>query len=1838
MSRGKDCNPTNAKIKVLEAEQQSLFKIAQKCFDLSKEAHKSSKDSRQFLISIQSLENVKLQFKDITERLNIEKCNEITEYKPNFSMLESFEDMFCEIKYVEREICGEFSASSKSEKLETSSSKSDVMKLPKLELASFSGDPALWSVFYQNFKSIIHDNKSLTDTQKVQYLLPKLSGKALSICSGIPATGENYQIIWKTLVQRFEDKRYLSSHYMEQMMQFKPVTSATPAALEAFCDKFCTAVAALKSVEIPNLADFLITHIALSKLDKETVFFFEQYFRDSKDEVPTFERLEQFIHEQSKILARSNNTVNKFNSTSTSKKNPPPTSKLISFIVNDNHAVSNMNNNCVVCNSERHPLFKCKVFMNSSPFERRQIVNRNRFCWNCLGFHGINYCKSNSSCNICNRKHHTLLCYSYPNNNQIPHSPRTSDRSVDERHPNHRSRNVTLTPAAYVSHTSGARAPPPLPPPPAPQAHYAGPPPAAAPLPRSPVHISRSPSTSFARAPDSNSNVAHLHKCNQSIDVDSARLNNNPMSLLTSNFSQQNSNLVRVLPTARVIVYDSMNRPHSIRVLLDSCSMGNFITESCCRRLGVNIMPASSSVKGIGSSVRPTKGRANFIFHSRFDKLLTYSVHAFVIDKITDDLPAVLLDTNNFSHLNGLPMADDTFNIPGPIDGIIGTEIFPYLLGSKRVASLKSHCVGIETTLGYVCMGSDYVAPQPSHTSNDTSSFFCSVLDVEDSLDARVKNFWEIENISLPPQLSTDEKECQKIFLNTFTRNDNGRYTVMLPFKEDPAQLGDSANIALKRFSYLEKKFEKYPQMRFQYNATIQDYIDKGYLSRVENPDFSENSYYIPHHAVFRPEKTTSQTRIVLDASCKTSSGKSLNDLLHCGPNLQNNIFDILINFRLFPVVLLSDIEKMYFQIILHENHRKFQRIFFRFDSNEPISTYEFNRLSFGTKASPYLALRVVQQLIEDEKEHYPLAASYLNRSMYMDDYINSFPTVELAKEVYSQLVQLFASGGFNLTKWVSNSPEILERIPTSCNDSTPRTVNFQETDSKTVVGIRWTPLDDFFSFEVQQYDSSVCTKRTLLSYASKYYDPIGLIGPVVAFMKLLVQECWKAGLKWDEPAPPHIVTAWNKIASQMSHIKNIKIPRHIGISNDTYVILLGFSDASEKCYGAAVYIRVSSNKDSPGKTSLLCSKSKLAPLKKLTLARLELCAAYLLSKLIVVVKDIISARCKIHNILAMSDSTVALSWIHSESHKWQTFIGNRVALIQSNLDQSHWFHIAGVDNPSDILSRPTTPAKLVDNDLWFKGPAWCNLPISEWPLSKFSPRNLDSMPEAKAIPITLATVTLPEEDHVFYSLASKVSNFRRLIRVVVYVLRFTRKLRSRGPVTVNDLETAEFEVIKVVQNNHFKRDIALLKANKECSPQLRKLCPFIERDLLRVGGRLKNSQLSYGQKHPLILPAKDPIVEKIIVDCHENNLHTGPSLVSTLLRQHYWILNSRKLIRKLIHSCNTCFRTKPRPLCPLMGQEPSYRVTPQTKCFVETGVDYAGPLYVTTSKRRGVKSQKAYICIFICLATKAIHIELVSDLSTEMFLNAFKRFISRRGPVSVIHSDRGTNFICAKRKIDELYSLVSSANFNDSLTRELIDNKITFRFNPPYSPHMGGIWETAVRSVKLHLFRVIGTQILTYEEMNTVLIQIEALLNSRPLCVLPSSDPSEPLALTPAHFLCSTPLKWIPSQDLSNQSPNRLERYQLMDKLVQSYWLRWRFDYLNSLLPRQKWTRSSTSIKEGTVVVLKEDNSPPLHWPLGLVEKTYPGPDGIVRVVDVRTRTGTHRRPVVRICPLPTQ
>ncbi|XP_033314642.1 uncharacterized protein LOC117213402 [Bombus bifarius] len=586
----------------------------------------------------------------------------------------------------------------------------------------------------------------------------------------------------------------------------------------------------------------------------------------------------------------------------------------------------------------------------------------------------------------------------------------------------------------------------------------------------------------------------------------------------------------------------------------------------------------------------------------------------------------------------------------------------------------------------------------------------------------------------------------------------------------------------------------------------------------------------------------------------------------------------------------------------------------------------------------------------------------------------------------------------------------------------------------------------------------------------------------------------------------------------------------------------------------------------------------------------------------------------KISRIVYWTDSTIVLHWIRSSSHTLKTFVANRVAEIQTKTNTSDWRHVPTDDNPADLISRGKTPKEFLCPSIWKNDPRWLLQSENYWPV--WSPTPVVDLPEQKK---TICLRTNISDN----TLRHRYSSWPRLIRIVARCLRWRHKQHLSAHLTTDELTAAHNRLIKILQSSRFAPEIRILQKNRseDVGGKLQPLNPFLDEDgLLRP-------------KHPIILP-KSPVTELIIEQEHRNNHHTGTQATLYAVRLRYWPIDGRSQVWRTLRRCVRCCRANPPPVEYLMGDLPEARIT-ESRPFTNVGIDYCGPFYIKERRDRNRRKIKTYAAIFVCLATKAVHVELVSDLTTDAFLAALRRFISRRGYCATILTDNGTNFVGANRQLQELRTLLQSDDHQDRVQNFLADRQIQWRFNPPNSPHFGGLWEAAVKAFKRHLIRVVGTELLTFEHLNTLVIEIEAILNSRPLTPI-SSDPKDPPVLTPGHFLIGDTLTSLRERDFRTVPSGRLSSWQRIHQIKQHCWSRWYREYLNELTRRNKWDKGKHNIREGTVVILREDNVPSMQWPLGRVIKIHPGADGIIRTATAQAATSILDCGVKRLVPLP--
>lgn len=1282
-----------------------------------------------------------------------------------------------------------------------------------------------------------------------------------------------------------------------------------------------------------------------------------------------------------------------------------------------------------------------------------------------------------------------------------------------------------------------------------------------------------------------------------------------------------------LLSTAICNTRDTAGNFHTCRILLDSGSQANFCTFNFANRLGLNLTRHNLPISGINNSSCQSTHSVSVKLFSRYENF-NFEVQCAVLPDITNKLPSETFNISQFNIPENLFLADHQFNISSNIDILLGAQFYLSLIKTGKFVRDSNFPIIQETRLGYILAGN---LPLNITRSKSTSSF----LVCKDNLAPVIEKFWETEDCQHRTK-SSDESICEQHFVKNTFRDEEGKFVVSLPRKSNNLTLGNSLNNALQRFQSLERTFIKRTNLKTDYSKFMNEYIELGHMTLVngDSDDLSTNdTFYLPHHAVFKQTSSTTRVRVVFDGSAKSSNGISLNDTLLVGPNIQQDLFSIVLRFRTHNYVITSDIAKMYRQIRVNSNDCNLQRILWRDSPEKELKHYKLNTVTYGTASASFLATRCLIQIAKDNCNQFPIACKAIANDFYVDDLITGADTIQQVRQLRLDITNLLLQYGFPMHKWHSNLGDI---IPSSDHTS----IAFDKHNETRTLGIIWRNNPDELTYEVNHKNNlKTFSKRTILSIIAGIYDPLGLLGPVIFKCKHFMQKLWQYNLDWDHIPPEQSLLEWTELYNQLALIRHISIPRHVKVNGTiTSVQIHGFADASIRGYGCCAYIRTV-NDNAEIASNLLCSKSRVAPLKQISLPRLELCASLLLSRLL---KKIISAMdLNINEIHLYSDSMVVLHWIHAPSSKWKVFVANRVTEIQQNTSQAKWHHIKSQDNPADILSRGCLPSKLQNYNHWWLGPKWLLQDSSFWPLDNFSIHNSNApdeclIEERKTIKFSLIS-TKPVD------LSENFSSITRLTRVFSYCFRFLHNIKTKlsdrnfSVLSTKELNDTLYFFLRQSQRVHFNSEFKDLQNNRHISNQskLVSLNPFLDdKGLICVGGRLEHSHLSFHSRHQIILHPHAHITKLIIEGEHLRLLHAGVQSTHHSLRQRFWIVNGKAAVRSVIRKCVKCLRFSAKRQTQMLGQLPSSRVTP-ARAFSRCAVDYGGPILIRHGGQKSKTLTKSYISLFICMTTKAIHLELVSDLTSDAFIAALKRFISRRGIPSKIFSDNGTNFRAARNNLYELFNLFKNTVFKNNLQSFSSSQGIDWSFIPPSSPHFGGLWESGIKGVKFHLRRVIGKSVLNFEELYTVLTQIEACLNSRPLFAI-SSDSRDPEPLTPGHFLIGTPILSIPDPDFTDVPVNRLGRWQLLQRFIQSVWKKWSKDYLHQLQQRNKWRFPNRNLREGDMVLILDDNTPPLLWKTGVVIRPHPGADDLVRVVDVRTANGTYRRPIHKLCYLP--
>ena len=659
-------------------------------------------------------------------------------------------------------------------------------------------------------------------------------------------------------------------------------------------------------------------------------------------------------------------------------------------------------------------------------------------------------------------------------------------------------------------------------------------------------------------------------------------------------------------------------------------------------------------------------------------------------------------------------------------------------------------------------------------------------------------------------------------------------------------------------------------------------------------------------------------------------------------------------------------------------------------------------------------------------------------------------------------------------------------------------------------------------------------------------------------------------------------------------------------------------------------------------------AKTRVAPLQPQTIPRLELLSAFLLSKLIVSTTNSLSPTLKELDVRCYTDSQVALYWILGVRKEWKPFVQNRVNVIRKNVSPEQWSHCPGKSNPADLPSRGLTTLELSVNQLWRQGPEWLLAgvnPCSEPQMPSAMPEECSLELKAKAARSTNLLATSAKYPVSQLIECTKFNSLTTLLRVTAQVLRAVEKfkaLRSHQPSPQQTLTREQITVAEVLWITNAQSSLTCAK-NFELQKKQFNLFKD-EKGIWRCGGRLSNAEVPYTVKYPVLLPRSDPLSTLIVQEAHERVFHNGVRDTLTEVRRRFWIPKARSLVKQVIHYCVLCRKFEGAPYkAPPPPPLPTFRVK-EDPGFTYTGVDFAGPLSVRCGE---TPAAKVWICLFTCLVTRALHLDVVPDQSTQSFLRCLKRFAARRGLPAKFLSDNGKTFKAAAKYIKSVMK-------DGTVTKYLTGLGTEWMFNVERAPWWGGVFERMVQSTKRCLRKIVGRSLFSFDELVTVLAEIEAVINSRPLSYVTGGDIEEPL--TPSHLLVGRRILNLPDhlgyiddqedEEFSLDSNQLTKRMKHFNNVLNHFWKRWRSEYLAELREAHSYTakkQSSTSpsgVEVGDIVVVHDDHLPRGFWKLGRIDSIMKGKDGHIRgaTVKVASKGGCSmllNRPIQLLFPL---
>ncbi|XP_062544887.1 uncharacterized protein LOC134211735 [Armigeres subalbatus] len=1277
-----------------------------------------------------------------------------------------------------------------------------------------------------------------------------------------------------------------------------------------------------------------------------------------------------------------------------------------------------------------------------------------------------------------------------------------------------------------------------------------------------------------------------------------------PMEKVLNLHSNKGDTLYQIMP----VTLENGSVKLETYALFDPGSSSTLISEQISKQLNVNgkLRPLSISWTNgntqdenqsleIEMKIRGTSGKRFLLKEVRTVNRLSLPKQTVDFNKIKQAYP-YLQDAEVSSYRNAVPTM------------LLGLPHAYLMHGLESRGGKFNEPIAMRTRLGWVVYGCE-----GTNSRSNKTAFVLAIetKSEEKSLNEIVKEYFSTEQFGVmapeKPLISKNVVRANDIMHNTL-KYSNGYYEIGLLWKDDEFQFPDSYQSALGRLKIQEKKMSNNPGIKTWYTNKIKEYVEKGYARKLDPSEVKvtdKRTYYLPYFLVINENKIP---RLVFDAKAEIK-GESFNSKLLAGPDATASLLGVLIRFREHSIAVVGDIKEMFHQIRIREADQKAQCFLFRDDPNKNPDIYVMQVMTFGATCSPACAQFVKNINAAKFTRNCPEAVNVITKNHYVDDCLASFQTPTEAIKVMNEVIKIHDHANFYIRKFVSNSDEVLKGLPMDRIDSSKLiSLDMNEPSYQKVLGIQWDTEKDEMVYRIDCLTSlDTLTKRQLLSFVARVYDPLGLISNVTIESRIILQDLWRRQLGWDDEVPEDIKQRLVDWYLRVERLDSFRILRCYSKALDVKKREMHvFVDASERAFAAVIYFRTLSENNID--VNIVAAKARVAPMKVMTIPKLELQAALLGTRLAGTIEK--ESDLEIHETVYWSDNSTVLSWIKSDPRNYKQFVAFRVSEIHDSTTTNQWRWIDSENNPADEATKVVKR-----KSIWTSGPRFLKEPEENWPKIN---RSLETNEELRHVNLIISA-ELQEFKGIQIIWCS---NWLRLKRAVCMAKKFIDKLRTtKCKLTLDfclskvDLEWAEEILVRKAQSEVFSDEISCLtiSGNIDHRSHIRNLNPFLDKKgILRSNGRLSNvSCLPPSAKNHIILPQKHHVTKLILQHYHERFYHQKFETVIAAIRQKFWVVNIRVALKNVRKQCQFCKNTRTKPIPPLMAPLPEFRTTPHMKVFTYTGVDYFGPMIISIGRR----TEKRWGALFTCLVTRAVHIEVAFDLSTDSFFLCLMNLQHLRGRIAELYSDNGTNFIGANNELKKI-------------KQRLATEGIDWHFNPPLSPHFGGAWEIMVRETKSLLKYFQGV----YREhtLRATLNEIAFIINCRPLTHIPlDSEEEEPL--TPNHFIlgCSGEAE-LSLNDVS-QAEALKQQWKKAQSMTTQFWQRWIKEYLPTQVKRTKWQNSSKPIEIGDVVVMPDENRKGFYEK-GIITEVRPAKDGQVRSAAVRTGKGTFIRPTINM------